>query len=229
MLPARGRRWAGREPPAAARYPAGRCRGPGSLPPRAEGKLTSCGMEEGTPTAKGDLGSAETPGEAGEGSPGPCQHVRRQGRRERHRDAEAAEEDGPTAESKPTEAAEVPAAASGPGCAGRGPQSFADPGGRARRPHPGPHQLETQNPAAPRLPRPPRRPRQAQKRPVPRRETLAPNSDRTAAVTVRRSAHGKKYCLTTTCLYVCDSLCPFVYISLSYTNLFQIGGDDIIA
>lgn len=193
------------------------------------GKLTSCGTEEGTPTAKGDLGFAETLGEAGEGSPRPCQQVRRQGRRERHRDAKAAKEEGPTAESKLTEAAEAPAATSGPGCGGRGPQSFGDPGGRARGPHPGPHQLQTQNPAAPRLPRPPRRPRQAQKRPVPRPETLAPNSDQTVAVTVRRSARGKKYCLTTTYVYVCDSLCPFVHTSLSYTNLFQIGSNDIIA
>ena len=83
------RRWPGTEPPAAAGYLAGQCPQPGSLPPRAQvqdGRQADLLRDRGgKPDAKGDLGSAETPGEAGEGSPGPCQQVRRQGRREGHR------------------------------------------------------------------------------------------------------------------------------------------------
>ena len=69
----------------------------------------------------------------------------------------------PDGGAKANRGAEEPAATSGPGCSGRGPQGFGDPGSRARGPQPGPHQLQTQNPAAPGLPRPPRRLRQAQK------------------------------------------------------------------
>lgn len=227
------RRWAGSELPAAARYPAGRCQQPGSLPPRTEvqdGRQDDILRDRGgNPDGKRKSMLCGDPRGSRGRKPRTLPTSPKTRKARRHRDAEAAKEEGPTAESKLTEAAEAPAATSGPGCGGRGPQSFGDPGGRARGSHPGPHQLQTQNPAAPRLPRPPRRPRQAQKRPVPRPETLAPNSDQTVAVTVRRSAHGKKYCLTTTYVYVCDSLCPFVHTSLSYTNLFQIGSNDIIA
>ena len=186
-------RWAGERAPAGSQIPSGTmpaARVPPTLgwhrhpDPKCKlgGKLTSCGTEERIPKEKRDLGAAETPGEAGEGSPGCCQQARRQGRRERHRDTEAAKEDGSKAEPKQTEVRRSRRPPWGLGAGGEASKALEIQAAEPVAPTQAPtsFRLKTQQQrGCPVLLGDSGRHRSA----VPRPETLAANSDQTVALT----------------------------------------------
>lgn len=162
----------GREPPQAARYPAGRCQQPGSLPPwrwhrhpdpekcKMGGKLTSCGTKDRESRRKKRWKLRRPQGKQGkEAQDAANKPEDKEG--EKDTETQAAKEDGPTAEPKQME---VRRSGGHPrGLGGARPSKLLGSGGRARRPQPGPISFQTQNPAAPGLPRPPGRLRRAQR------------------------------------------------------------------